>query len=990
MQAVKEADVVAIAKKMADLSSTNSSGVYSMSFWNEKLLGWAMARPSFKERLFRFVDVFPSTTNNKDILHHIREYLDVDGVPTPLRNAIKTAGVVPFGATVAASQAKSNIGRMAQQFILGSTPAEAVKEARKLWDEGKTVTVDLLGEKTVAESEADAYGERVMELLDALGAAAPTWPKRDHEPVHRISISIKPTALASRYHPLTRKDGLAQASARIRPILRKAQSVGALVWFDMEHYDVKDITIDLYKQLLGEEEFSALEAGLVMQAYLRDTYKDLEAVIAWAKKRHTRISVRLVKGAYWDTETIYAQTNDWPIPVFQNKYESDASYERCTRLLIDNNRTVRCAFASHNLRSLAYAIACARANKLGPNDYEIQMLYGMAEPMHEAVAKMGLPLRVYAPVGEMVPGMAYLVRRLLENTSNESFVRLRYAERKELDSLLGAPKAADITDALPRSQRSATDALAPKPYLPEPLAEWHHSDARTAMQSALDSLDRELTRGKDPVAVPGIINGRKVYTNATIDSVDPANPKIIVARSASCRADAVDAAVAGATKAQREWAARSASERAQVLFDAAHWMRTRRFELNALQVREAGKPWADADGDVCEAIDFCEYYGREALRLDKGAHVQSTPGETNRLGYQARGVGVVISPWNFPLAIPTGMVTAALVTGNAVLFKPAEQTPLIAQQLVNALKDSGLPDGVLQFLPGLGEDVGAAMVAHPQTTFIAFTGSKPVGLSIMEQAAKIEPGQRNIKRAIIELGGKNPAIVDSDADLDQVVPAVIYSAFGFGGQKCSALSRLIVLESVHDALVERLVGAVNALKVGAPTEMSVDVGPVIDQEAQQRIRGVVASGSGYGTVAVTRSDVPTDGYFVGPTIVTGVDPASPLAKDEIFGPVLSVLKARDLDHALELANDTDYALTAGIFSRTPSHIQRLSTAIRAGNVYVNRTTTGAVVGRQPFGGWGLSGGGTKAGGPDYLLNFTEPRVITENTIRQGFASSEVN
>ena len=376
------------------------------------------------------------------------------------------------------------------------------------------------------------------------------------------------------------------------------------------------------------------------------------------------------------------------------------------------------------------------------------------------------------------------------------------------------------------------------------------------------------------------------------------------------------------------------------------------------------------------------------MRLDAGGPVQSPPGEHNGLRYQARGTGVVISPWNFPLAIPTGMVTAALVTGNAVLFKPAEQTPAVAAKLVEALAAAGLPDGVLGFVPGLGEEVGAYLVEHPDVSFVAFTGSKPVGLGIVETAARVRPGQRHVKRVIAELGGKNPLVVDADADLDQAVPIAVASAFGYAGQKCSACSRLIVLDDVYDELLERLVGATRLLRIGHPKEMSVDVGPLIDAEAHERVRSYVDLAPKEGEVVLARDDGPDDGFFVGPTIVSGVRPGGRLATEEIFGPVLSVFRAGSFEEALALANDTEFALTAGLVSRSPGHIRHAAGELRAGNVYVNRAITGAVVGRQPFGGYGLSGVGSKAGGPDYLLQFVEPRTVSENTLRQGFAPVE--
>jgi RHH-type transcriptional regulator, proline utilization regulon repressor / proline dehydrogenase / delta 1-pyrroline-5-carboxylate dehydrogenase len=986
MKQLADEEVTGLAKELARLSNAKSR-VFRMSFWNERLLNWALARPDFKAQLFRFVDVFPGTTSNKDVMRHVEEYLGGSSTPAALRGAIDFAGHVPFGANVTASQARRNIARMADQFILGTTTAEAVKGARELWNSGSVTTIDLLGEKTVAESEADVYATRVKELLEALAAETGKWKQNDFldsddlGPLPRASISVKPTALAPKYKALTREEGLEQAKARLRPILRASLGGRCLLFFDMEQYEVKDLTIELFMSLLDEDEFKDVDAGIVMQAYLRDTYTDLGKLIAWSAQRSKPIFVRLVKGAYWDTETVYAQQHGWLQPVFNEKVQSDANYERCARLLLDHHGEVRAAFASHNLRSLAYAISYARKKGLPNNAFEVQMLYGMAEPMHEAIRKYGLRLRVYAPVGELVPGMAYLVRRLLENTSNDSFVRMRFAEDKNLDQLLAPPHVDHIPDANPLAHRPETDAAAPTEYEPEPLLEWHRDGPRQVVEKAVADWSAKST----PENVPAIINGQRVSTKDKINSLNPSDPARVVARSSSCSADDVEPAMAAAKKAFTAWSKAAASQRASVLFRAAQWMRANKSELIAIEVVEAGKPWGDADGDVCEAIDFCEYYGREILRIDKGGKVQSPPGEANQLRYQPRGIGVVIAPWNFPLAIPTGMVTAALVTGNCVLFKPAEQTPLIASKLVEALEAGGLPKGVLQFLPGYGENVGAALVNHPDTAFIAFTGSRAVGLSIVEQAARQQPGQNHIKKVIAELGGKNPTIVDTDSDLDQAIPAIVYSAFGFAGQKCSALSRLIVLEQIADQVIERLIGAVNELTIGAPSAMGVDVGPVIDSDAHQRIKATIEGAFMWGDIAVSRTDVPTAGYFVPPTVVVDVKPESPLAKDEIFGPVLSVFRAKNLDHALELANDSPYALTAGVFSRSPSTIKRVSEEVRAGNVYINRQITGAVVGRQPFGGYGLSGVGSKAGGPDYLLQFMEPRAITENTMRQGFA-----
>ncbi|MBV8296887.1 MAG: proline dehydrogenase family protein, partial [Acidimicrobiia bacterium] len=600
--------------------------------------------------------------------------------------------------------------------------------------------------------------------------------------------------------------------------------------------------------------------------------------------------------------------------------------------------------------------------------------------------RLGFRLRVYAPVGELVPGMACLVRRLLENTSNESFVRRRFKEGRELDALLRAPGVSEVElpDLGPPTRRPATDIGRPGPYRHEPVAEWRRVGVRAAFGAAVARVEARIKAGPG-LDVAAVIDGHPVGTPARMVSVDPSDSATEVASSASCGRAEADAALDVARRAWPSWARTPVAERAAVLFRAAEWMRSRKEELSALQVFEAGKPWKEADADVCEAIDFCEYYGRQALRLGTGGAVESPPGEANRLSYRGRGVAAVIAPWNFPLAIPTGMVTAALVTGNAVLFKPAEQTPAVAAGLVSALQAAGLPEGVLSFLPGVGEEIGAYLVEHPDVSVIAFTGSRAVGLGIVEAAGVHRRSQRHVKRVIAEMGGKNAIVVDGDADLDQAVPAIVYSAFGYAGQKCSACSRLIVVDSIADELLGRLAGATRSLRVGHPREMGTQVGPVIDADAHKRVRSYVELAEREGTVLFHQDEVPTTGFFVGPTIVTDVSPRSRLATEEIFGPVLTVLRASSFDEALALANDTEYALTAGVLSRSPAHIDQAGAELRAGNVYVNRTITGAVVGRQPFGGYGLSGAGTKAGGPDYLLQFVDPRVVTENTLRQGFA-----
>ena len=989
--------VTALARQIAHLG-TGRAGVYQMSWWSDRMLAWAMSDPAFKTQLFRLVDVFPATTGDADTLRHIHEYLGGGDAPKLLEVGVGLAERLPGGERISATVARRNITRMAGQFIIGTDAAEVAAALGRLWRTGSAATVDLLGEKTVTAAEADGYAGRVRELLERLFVAADGWAPDDHlgrddvGAIPRVSVSVKPTALAPRYAPLTAAEGKAELALRLGPLLDLSAQRGALVFFDMEHYDVKDLTLEAFEELAAAPGLESASLGIVLQAYLRDSYRDLQRIVAASVARvgagKSPFWVRLVKGAYWDTECVHARAEGWPEPVFLDKAQTDANYERCVRLLHDHHGEVRAAFGSHNLRSLAYAVCYARSLGIPDSGYELQMLHGMAEPVQDAIRQLGLRLRIYAPMGELVPGMSYLIRRLLENTSNESFVRHRFAEGRGLDALLAPPRVGELPGPTEPTTRGETDVADPGPYRHEPVREWRRSAAREELARTLRAIGRRLgsdVPGEGPIEVRAFVAGEEVETGETIASVNPSHPSALVGVSASCGVREADEAVAAAAEAFPVWQGAPAAQRAATLFRAAAWMRHHREELSALEVLEAGKPWPEADADVCEAVDFCEYYGREALRLDGGGVVNSPPGEANNLRYQGKGVATVIAPWNFPLAIPTGMVVAALAAGNTVVLKPAEQTPVMAAMLVQAFREAGLPPGCLNLLPGLGEVVGARLVEHPETALVAFTGSLAVGLAIYEAAARHRPGQRHLRRVIAELGGKNAIVVDADADLDQAVPAVLASAFGFAGQKCSAASRVVVHQAIASRFVERLVGAGRELVVGDPISPSVAVGPVIDADALERVRRYVGLAPDEGRVVLARTDVPDEGYFVGPHIVDNVGEDATLVREEIFGPVLAIQRASSFEEALRLANNTDYALTAGIFSRSPARIAEAASRLRAGNVYVNRGITGAVPGQQPFGGYGLSGIGSKAGGPDYLLQFCDPRVVTENTVRQGFA-----
>ena len=444
----------------------------------------------------------------------------------------------------------------------------------------------------------------------------------------------------------------------------------------------------------------------------------------------------------------------------------------------------------------------------------------------------------------------------------------------------------------------------------------------------------------------------------------------------------VPAAVEVAQEGAREWGARPAAERAAALIGAADVLRRRRDELAALQVRECAKPWAEADADVCEAIDFLEYYARQALELEAGRSLVQAPGERNTMHYRPRGVCAVISPWNFPLAIPTGMVAGALAAGNAAILKPAEQSPASGLACVEALREGGVPPNAVHLLPGEG-DVGAALVQDRGVATIAFTGSRPVGLEIVATAARTPAGQRHVKRVVSEMGGKNCVIVDSDADLDDAVPAIVASAFTYGGQKCSAAARVLVHDAIADELIERMRGAVELLQVGQADDFATQVPPLIERAAQERVLDYQERAAREGRLLRRPGAVPSRGWFVPPALAVDLPRVSSVLEDEIFGPLLTVERVADVAEACDVVDGLDYALTGGLFSRNPETVDYVVSRTPVGNLYVNRQITGAMVGRQPFGGRRLSGTGFKAGGPDYVLQFTDPQVVTEDTVRHG-------
>ncbi len=963
--------------------------LFQADWWLAQSMQWAAIDPEFKTQLLHFLDVFPSLKDADSIAQHMHEYFEHPSgeLPMALRLGLKACAPGLLTTKPAAKAVAVNLQAMAEFFIPGRDTATVLPALRRLRREQTGFVLNVLGEAGLGRADLDAVQKTYLELLTELPGEAAGWQpdelldRAPWGPVPRVRLSVKPSSLAP-CDPIDFEGSVHTVCEVLRPLFRLAAAQGAAVMLDMEQFRHRSVFTAAFRRLVLENDLRGYpHFGITVQAYLRDAEEDIDDLVSLAHERSVPLAVRLVKGAYWDHEVVTARRNHWPVPVLTHKVDIDAQFERLTRLLVSHSDSLRVILATHNARSIAHGLALLRSIEASDTTIEWQMLHGMAEPLKHALNAMGLRTAEYVPVGEVLPGMAYLARRALENTATQSFLRLMYVEHALADELLRAPLPTPDLKEMPleRTEVHPTDVSRLGIFVNEPHADFSRDINRIDMAAALAALHEEPAPHRLLC-----IGGREVDTEERFSSVNPAHPNRVVGTSARAGRLEAEEAIQVARDAFPAWRDTAPKRRAEVLFRAADLMRRDRFRLAALLVVEAGKPWREADAEVAEAVDFLEYYGRRSHEAAKPRPLSDVPGETDTFFYEPRGVTAVIAPWNFPLAILTGMTSAALVTGNTVIMKPASPTPLVGFEVYSLLMSAGLPPEVLSYLPGDGALTGRIMATHPDVDIIAFTGSKAVGLSLLEEAAIVRPGQHNVRRVVAEMGGKNAIIIDADADLDAAVDGVVSSAFGYAGQKCSACSRVIVLAEVYEEFTRRLAAAASALRVGDPALPSTAVGPLISEEALAKVRSYIDIGTAHASL-VLQAEAPAEGFYLAPHIFADVDPHSVIAQEEIFGPVLCLLRARDFTEAVAVALDTPYGLTGGVYSRSPRNIERAAREFRVGNLYINRGITGAMVGRQPFGGSRMSGVGSKAGGPDYLLQFLEPRTVTENTMRRGFA-----
>jgi RHH-type proline utilization regulon transcriptional repressor/proline dehydrogenase/delta 1-pyrroline-5-carboxylate dehydrogenase len=871
---------------------------------------------------------------------------------------------------------------LGHQFVMGRTIAEALDRAGEGDGARYRYSFDMLGEAALSSADADRYFAAYLAAIDSLGKAA--VGARELSPDALPSISVKLSALHPRYEYGQRLRVLAELGPRLIALCERAAQVGIALTVDAEESERLELSLELINQVLEAPSLTGWQGfGLAVQAYSKRAADVLRWLIARARQTGRRLNIRLVKGAYWDSEVKKAQERGHAgYPVFTRKQSTDVSYLACASLMLDASDAIYAQFATHNAQTVASILQMARARN---RSFEFQRLHGMGEELYAVVtdpSREGLPCRVYAPVGSHEDLLPYLVRRLLENGANTSFVNRIVDARLPSSEVVADPIA--LVESLPRVAH---------PRIPLPARLFGHdrvnsqgfnfADGRALQAMAQGAVSSGL---KDLVAQPLVVGRKRVSAHviagtgrALVSPVDGA----IVGHVIEASLEDTEAAIESASAAFPDWERWPAIDRARVLEAASDAFEAARDQGVNLLCREAGKTVPDAIAEIREAVDFLRYYAQRArIEFDRPAVLPGPTGESNEIVLRGRGVFVCVSPWNFPLAIFTGQVAAALAAGNTVIAKPAEQTPLVAALAVELLHSAGVPLGALQFLPGDGATVGARLCADSRIAGVAFTGSNDTA-TIIQRALAARGGA--IPVFIAETGGQNAMIVDSSALPEQVVNDAVLSAFGSAGQRCSALRILCVQEEIADRVESLLAGAMDQLCLGDPALLTTDIGPVIDAEAQARLEAHIATvlPRARWSHRVSVPDEFSSGRFVAPVAIE-IDSIEDL-RGEVFGPVLHVLRwrANDIDRLIDAINATGFALTLGLHTRIDSVIEKVRNRARAGNIYVNRNMIGAVVGVQPFGGSGLSGTGPKAGGPHYLARFATEQTISINTAAVG-------
>ncbi len=916
---------------------------------------------TLRTRLLRFVDVLPILEKDKlgrKTARLFRQYFraDFSHLPAYLR-ALIAFGKSPFMPDpVLGWFGRWTTHLIGGRFIVPSGEKHIHGTLSQLQRQGRYPSFDLLGEEVLSDEEATQYKNSYLQMLGFMGKN-PLAGMRTGGDGPALEVSLKLSSLVADFNFADPEGTLKRVRPALEEICLAAKEAGIGITVDAEQYSYRELTWHILKNVLSEGGPLGRwqDIGMVVQAYLRDSDRHVQDVMGFAKLRRTPFRVRLVKGAYWDYEVIEAEQFGWDVPVYRDKAATDLAFERLAGTLLEPSSGVHLAVASHNIRDHAYAESVRESMSLPNGTLEHQTLYRTMESLSRGLAEIGWVTRDYVPVGEMIPGMAYLVRRILENTSQVGMLT-KTRLHEDTSELLKAPQPGQDDTSYKRPKHHTG-------FANSPAARLFDAGEREQFEEALKS-----TRERWGTVYPLQIGSRQIETQERAPSnspshTDPATPVGLVFRAGLHE---TETAIQTANEAASRWAKREIEERSEIGMRAAKLLEARKNEVAAWVVHEGGRTWTEALADVGEAVDHIEWNARQ-LRLQAPVIEAS---------YQPRGVVACIPPWNFPSALPAGMVSASLLAGNAVILKSAEETPIVALALVNAFHEAGVPKEALIHLPGVGEVVGARLVESPDVDMVTFTGSKKVGTSVYRTVAGVSPTKGGIKQAVTEMGGKNAIVVFADADLDEAVLGIVSSAFGHAGQKCSACSRVLVHRDIHHRLTTRLVEAARSLPIGPADDPGTFINPVISREAKERILGFRKVAGTEGPVLLDNLDNKAGELCLGPLIVEVAPEKSSMARvaqEEIFGPVVTVIPFDSEQQAVDIVNGTQYALTLGIFTRSPETILRMIKACRAGNIYINRGITGARVGIEPFGGFQMSGTGPKTGWEDYIFAFLSRR-----------------
>lgn len=863
---------------------------------------------------------------------------------------------------------------ISKQFILGETIEDALHNAKTFKDKQYSVSYDMLGEGARTSQDAEKYFKAYK---DAIAAIAETTKKSDD---NRSGISVKLSALYPRFE-FSQKDRCFPAlTEKLLDLAQDAARHNLSLIIDAEEHERLHLSLDIIKRVFSHRSLKDWDGfGLAVQAYRKDALIIIDHLIETAEKEGKKLHIRLVKGAYWDTEIKQAQIKGLKdYPVYTRKANTDLSYLACAKKLLDNRDLFYPLFATHNAQTAAAILEMAGKKQ---NDFCLQRLHGMGDALFDIIQEDNeIPISLYAPVGIKRELLPYLVRRLLENGANNSFVHQVHDTNIPIKNLIAHPIASAI-----RHKTKKHDKIP----MPEDLYGENRKNSSGIDLSIPDIQEPFLTQlgyyeGYTAFKAQPLIGGEIYTTHTQVQIRNPSNWKTIIGEAEFADTHTIELAFKTAKEGFETWSEETAEKRAQALEHYADLLEQHRIEFISLCIKEAGKTIQDSIAEVREAIDFCRYYAAQGRYnfAEKGIFLPAPDGEENRMLLQGRGIFICISPWNFPLAIFTGQIAAALMAGNSVIAKPAEQTPLIAMKATQLMHEAGIHPNALNLLPGDGQ-TGATLIEHKDVAGVAFTGSTKVA-HLINRALAIKNGP--IIPFIAETGGQNALISDSSALAEQLVDDVITSAFGSAGQRCSALRVLFLQQDCAEKIIEMISGAMQELRIDNPKYLSTDIGPLIETEAQEHLTRHVAS---LGAFAKKLGETPFDkqlaaqGYFFPPSMYEIKDMDS--LTEEVFGPVLHVIRYRtsEIDDVIKMINETGYGLTLGIHTRIEEKAKKIMRSVRAGNIYLNRSIVGAIVGSQPFGGEGLSGTGPKAGGPLYLPRFATERTISTNSMASG-------